>query len=204
MKKIIPFFSSGYESNSYLIISNGEAALIDAGVSSETVISTLNHECATLKYILLTHGHFDHTLSADELRRKTDAKLLIHKDDDEMLTDATKSALLTFFGKSDTVGHADGILTEGDIVTLGDESITVIHTSGHSKGSVCYKIGDSLFTGDTLFVGGYGRFDLYGGNEGDLLDSLKRLSMLDGGIPIYPGHGKSGAINDAINALGII
>ena len=204
MKKIIPFFRAGYESNSYLIVSNGEAALIDAGVSSEAVLSALSREGATLRYILLTHGHFDHTLNANDLRLKTGAKLLIHKDDEEMLTDASKSALLTFFGKNDTVGRADGVISDGDEIALGNEAITVLHTKGHSKGSVCYQIGDSLFTGDTLFKRGYGRFDLYGGDPSELLDSLKRLSTLDGGISIYPGHGESGAINDAINALGII
>ncbi len=204
MKKIIPFLAGGYESNSYLLVSNNEAALIDAEASATDVISALNREGAKLKYVLLTHGHFDHTISADELRRKTSAKLLIHKCDEEMLTDAQKSVLWLFFRKDDTVGRADEVLVDGDEIDLGDEKIRVLHTSGHSRGSVSYLIGDSLFTGDTLFKNGYGRFDLYGGDPNELLNSLNKLSKLDGDILIYPGHGEGGTIKDAINALGII
>lgn len=203
MKKIIPFTATGYESNSYLLISNNEAALIDAGADVRSVLSVLDREGAALKYILLTHGHFDHTVSANELRRKTGAKLLVHKDDEEMLTDAKKSALWLFFGKDDTVGRADGTLDDGDELLIGDEKIQVVHTSGHSKGSVCYQAGSSLFTGDTLFKSGYGRFDLYGGDPEELLRSLKLLSQLDGNIDIYPGHGEGSTIKKAISALGI-
>lgn len=204
MKKIIPFFASGYESNSYLLISDNEAALIDAGVDARSVLSVLSREGAKLKYVLLTHGHFDHTLSANELRQKTGAKLLVHKNDEEMLADAKKSALWLFFGKDDAIGQADGLLDGGDELLLGDEKIQVIHTSGHSKGSVCYRADDSLFTGDTLFKNGYGRFDLYGGDPNELLDSLKRLALLSEDITIYPGHGDSQTLKKAINALGII
>lgn len=202
--KIIPFFARGWESDSYLVVNDGEAALIDAGVSSEMVLKELQKENAALKYILLTHGHFDHTVSADKLREMTEAKLLIHKDDAEMLTDATKSALALFFGRDDTLSPCDGTLKGGDIIQLGNEEIKVLHTPGHSKGSVCYLVGNILFTGDTLFNGGYGRFDLYGGDFSQLVSSLKGLKQLDQSLEIHPGHGDCTTLGKALNLLNFI
>lgn len=199
--KIIPFFAVGWESNSYIIICDGQAALIDAGVSATAVFYALRKENAELKYILLTHGHFDHTTSADLLREATGAQLLIHAEDAEMLTDAEKSALALFFGKYDTLSPCDRELNEGDVIRLGSEEINVIHTPGHSKGSVCYLVGNALFTGDTLFDGNYGRFDLYGGDRDALYRSLKRLSSLDGRLEIFPGHNRSNTLRNALESL---
>ena len=199
--KIIPFFACGWESNSYIIISDGQAALIDAGVSATAVLDALKEENAELKYILLTHGHFDHTSSADLIREATGAQLLIHAEDAEMLTDAEKSALAFFFGKYDTLAPCDRELNEGDLIQLGNEEISVMHTPGHSKGSVCYLVGNALFTGDTLFDGNYGRFDLYGGDRDALYGSLKRLASLDGKLEIFPGHNRSNTLRNALEPL---
>ena len=202
--KIIPFLPHGYESDSYLLVNSGEAALIDAGVPSGLVLEALAEEKAKLKYILLTHGHFDHTASADKLREVTEAKLFVHTDDAEMLADPQKSALALFFGRYDTLSPCDGTLEDGDSISLGGEEIKVIHTPGHSKGSVCYLAGDKLFTGDTLFNGGYGRFDLYGGDFKALTSSLKKLGKLDPHLEIYPGHGDGTTLGKALELLNFI
>ena len=202
--KIIPFFQRGYESNSYLVVDGKHAALIDAGVSEDNLLDALKAEEAELSYILLTHGHFDHTLSADALRKQTGARLCIHQLDDEMLKDAQKSALALFFGKYDTVGESDLQLLDGDEIELESVKLKVIHTPGHSKGSVCYLTGDVMFTGDTLFDGGYGRFDLHGGDPKALGSSLYSLSSFDKDITVYPGHGGAARLESALNKINII
>lgn len=202
--KTIPFYARGWESDSYLVINGSDAVLIDAGVAVKTVLETLERENAALKYILLTHGHFDHTITADGIREATGAGLIIHADDSEMLSDPEKSALATFFGRYDTVAPCDMTVKDGDTVAFGDHEIKVIHTPGHSKGSVCYLVGNSLFTGDTLFNGGYGRYDLYGGDLDALCASLSALKKLDGSLEIYPGHGDGTTLKKAINYLNFI
>lgn len=202
--KTIPFYGHGWEANSYLIIDNNEAALIDAGVPSKIVTEALEEENAKLKYILLTHGHFDHTVSVDALRESTGAKLAVHGEDEEMLSDAEKSALALFFGRYDKIKPCDISLKGGDKIELGSTEITVMHTPGHSKGSVCFLVGDSLFTGDTLFDGGYGRYDLHGGDFNKLCASLSSLKSLDRKLEIHPGHGGSAKLGDALDCLNFI
>ena len=202
--KIIPFYARGWEANSYLAVCDGQAALIDAGASAQAVCETLKKENAVLKYIILTHGHFDHTVCADRLREMTGAALAIHMDDAEMLADAEKSALALFFGRYDTVKDADILLKDGGSIQLGGESITLIHTPGHSRGSSCFLVGDALFTGDTIFNGGYGRYDLHGGDADTLFASLSSLKALDGELDIYPGHGDTAKLKTALQYLNIL
>ncbi len=202
--KITPFYGRGWESNSYLVSSDGHAALIDAGVATKTLLETLEKENVKLEYILLTHGHFDHTITADEIRKSTDAKLMIHEKDTEMLADPEKSALALFFGRYDTVAPCDIALRDGDSILLGSQELKVIHTPGHSKGSVCY-IGDGcIFTGDTLFDGGFGRFDLHGGSFEELKNSLRSLKSLNPNLDMYSGHGTSAKLGEALELLTII
>ena len=202
--KIISFPPKGWEANSYLVIDSGQAALIDAGAPAGSVLDALKNEEAELKYILLTHGHFDHTITADALREATKANLAIHRDDAEMLSDPEKSALATFLGRYDTVNPCDILLDGKQEISLGGIKISVIHTPGHSKGSVCYLACNSLFTGDTLFNGGYGRYDLHGGDFGKLCASLSSLKELDGGLEIFPGHGDTAVLKTALNYLNFI
>jgi len=199
--KCIPFFGVAWEANSFLLVHEGRAVLIDAGVSATRVLDTLKAENTALEAILLTHGHFDHTVSIDRLREDTGAILAIHQEDAEMLTDAEKSALYHFFGTKSTHAPCDKTLVHGERLMLGDKAIEVIHTPGHSRGSVCYRVDGMLFSGDTLFAEGYGRFDLYGGDIGQLAASLGALRRLDGHLTVYPGHGASSTLEDALNNL---
>lgn len=201
LMKLIPFYARGWEANSYLVISTQTAVLIDAGVPSKSVLEALNAENATLKYILLTHGHFDHTLSVDALKNATDAQVALHADDAEMLSDSVKSALYTFMGRDDTVNSEYTALADGDKLSFGSDTLTVIHTPGHSLGSVCYLVKDLLFTGDTLFNGGYGRYDLYGGSFAQLCNSITALGKLDGNLNVYPGHGDAATLKNALDHL---
>ena len=174
--EIIALPTMGFASNCYIVHNGNEAFVIDPSISEKKIISSLSSRSLKLKGILLTHGHFDHIYHAQELRNETGAPLFVHELDNEMLTDADKNAYRTFTGKDFTIQGADVLLHDGDTLSLGDEQIKVLHTPGHTMGSVCYDTGDSLITGDTLFAEGFGRYDLYGGNLKELNSSLSHLS----------------------------
>ena len=201
--KLFPFYGHGWESNCYVLISGSEALLVDAGIECSPVTSLLLRENATLRYIVLTHGHFDHTISVDTLRKETGAKLLIHEDDAEMLSDAEKSALYHFFGTRKAYQSAEHLLRDGDTISLGEETLRVIHTPGHSRGSICLLTDGMLLSGDTLFDGSYGRYDLYGGDAAMLFSSLKSLRNLDPSLTVHPGHGGPTLLGQALDSLGI-
>ena len=192
--KTVRIPADGYGSNCWIIIDekSGEFALIDPSPTGEAFLEFLEKrelKTENMKYILLTHGHFDHVMGADEIRRLSGAPLAVHEADAEFLTDPDKNAYKYFFREDLVLRAADIILSDGDVLTLGDEKITVVHTPGHTKGSVCYFTEDNIYTGDTLFDRSIGRTDLYGGNAAQLEDSLRKLVSLGRDYNIYPGHG---------------
>lgn len=171
----------------------GYGAVVDPGGKSaaDKILSMASANNIEIKYILLTHAHFDHMLSLEELREKTGAPLALHKYDAETITDPELTFMSRFGGVTEGSKPAEIILEDGDVITLGETEIEVIHTPGHTAGSVCYKSGDTIITGDTLFRGSIGRCDLYGGDEMAMDESLKRLLALDGDYKLYPGHGST-------------
>lgn len=187
--KLIPYFGEGISSNSYLLVSGEDAVLIDCAVPCDILSEALENHGASLSYIILTHGHFDHIETLDEIRELTGATVLIHENDAEMLTDGIKNGYSNFFMGDFSVKPADRGVSDGDIITAGEISLKVIHTPGHSKGSMCLECGDHLFTGDTLFANNIGRSDLYGGDGRTIMQSLKKLAEMDPELKIYPGHG---------------
>ena len=204
--EIYTISSASFASNCYLIISedsNGSrrAAIIDPGADAHEIIRMSEEKNAVIELIVLTHGHFDHITSLDELRYLTLAPAYIHKDDAEMLSDGRKNAYSLFYGYDKKWREAERLLENGDIISLGKETIKVISTPGHSRGSICLLCGDKLITGDTLFANGYGRYDLYGGDVNELTASLSSLRALDGKLTIYPGHGGSALLSDALDNI---
>ena len=157
------------------------AAVIDPGDEPERILSVLQEEDAAVEYILLTHGHYDHTTAVPELHEAyPQAKIYIHQAD----AHGAGSRLFPLAGQVESLLTYD----EGDKLTLGSLTIEVLHTPGHSKGSVTLRVGDVLFTGDTLFAGSCGRTDLSGGSYEEILASLKRLGALEGNFHVLPGH----------------
>ena len=165
------------------------------------ILEAAREEDAFVDGILLTHGHFDHVFSLDGLRTATGVEACIHEEDAVMLTDGKKNAFYDFFGKERTYAPAERLLCDGEMIPLGNEEITVLHTPGHTRGSTCYLCGEILITGDTLFSEGYGRCDLWGGDMEQMRASLSRLSELDKSITIYPGHGCSARLGDALDSV---
>ena len=192
---IISLPTFGHWSNSYLIVSGDEAALVDPSSAPSHVTDALTENDCKLKYILLTHGHYDHTKYVSKVKEMTGAKVCIHTADAEMLGDSDKNCYKLFNDGEQLAPAADVLLNDGDSLTLGHETVKVLFTPGHTKGSVCYIVGDSIFTGDTLFRGSVGRTDFYGGDEAELIRSLRRLSDLEGEYTLYPGHESATTLN---------
>lgn len=190
------FLLGPIENNDYLLIDDKtkEAILIDCTENSEAIDKALQEYGATLKYILLTHGHFDHVLGVNDFRSKYDCKVLIHEND-KVLLDSIGSYTKNFGMSAVENPKIDEYINENDIIKLGEDEIKVIHTPGHTQGGVCYLIGDSIFTGDTLFFESVGRTDLPGGNFSQLKSKIQeKLFILDESIKVYPGHGPSSTI----------
>ncbi len=178
------------ETNCYLLIEEktGEAALIDCPCVSPELDAFVNDpEVKKLKYLLLTHGHYDHILGLPHMKDKTGAAILIHQADAFYLKNP-KYSLAVFAGLEQTELEPDRTLTDGDTLPLGTLEIHVIHTPGHTPGGVCYQVEDVMFTGDTLFCGTIGATHFPGGNETAFIQSVQRLAALPGDYNIYPGH----------------
>lgn len=198
--RIISLCAGSWGSNCYLLISGTHAAVVDPSVKPERILNRLADEGATLNFILLTHGHFDHIVSLDTLRQIADVPAMIHENDAELPSDARKNGFYHFFRMEQIYRTPEQTLHNGEILRLGEEEIRVIHTPGHTAGSVCYLCGEKfLVTGDTLFDEGRGRTDLYGGNEAQLLMTLQELRALPQNLPIYPGHGAPATLGIALD-----
>ena len=157
------------------------AAVIDPGDEAGRILQVIKDDGVDVKYILLTHGHYDHTTAVPELHQALpQAEIYIHKAD----ANGAGSRLFPLAGQIPDLKFYD----EGDALTLGELTIQVLHTPGHSKGSVTLKVGDVLFCGDTLFAGSCGRTDLAGGSYDEIMTSLKKLGELPGYYHVCPGH----------------
>ena len=157
------------------------AAVIDPGDEAGRILQVIQDDGVDVKYILLTHGHYDHTTAVPELHQALpQAEIYIHKAD----ANGAGSRLFPLAGQIPDLKFYD----EGDALTLGELTIQVLHTPGHSKGSVTLKVGDVLFCGDTLFAGSCGRTDLAGGSYDEIMASLKKLGELPGDYHVCPGH----------------
>ena len=191
----------GFAANCYLLSNGGDAVLIDPTAPVADVRAALQRKGASLRALLLTHGHFDHLLTATAMREAFGVPLLVHASDNELLDDGEKNASSVFLYRSVCCLPADKTFVGGDTLTFGAITLSVLHTPGHTKGSSVFLADRVAFTGDTLFAEGYGRTDLYGGSTPALCASLKTLAGLDGGIRIYPGHGEDTALRYAISVL---
>ena len=168
-----------YQTNIYILSNDTEAAVIDPGYEPDIILDAL--EGKELKAILLTHGHFDHVGAVKELVAETGCKVYIHAADLSLPPMITAGQL-----------YYTHTYAEGDTVCpIEGAALHVLHTPGHTPGSVCLLLGDQMFSGDTLFEGSCGRMDLPGGDQLQMHQSLNRLVSLQADYHVHPGHGGS-------------
>jgi glyoxylase-like metal-dependent hydrolase (beta-lactamase superfamily II) len=187
-------------SNVYLIytVPNGEAVIVDPGLRDITVLrETLRTKRLHLQFIINTHGHFDH-VAGDGLLMDSGVSLAIHQADRDLLLQGGGGIQFGFH--IPPAPQPDRYLEDGDEVQVDEAVFQVLHTPGHTRGSLCLYNRDAhiLLSGDTLFAGGVGRTDLPGGNPHALKRSLKRLISLPAPTKVYPGHGPATTIADEL------
>lgn len=177
-----------------------EALIIDPGFDREAeahrVLREVGQRVLRVRYIVNTHGHPDHTSGNGVIKKATGAPILIHEYDAPMLTEAGRS-LARLFGLRTGSSPADKMLHDGDVIQIGWVTFKVLHTPGHSKGSISLLGDDVVFTGDTLFAGSIGRYDLPGGSFQEIMLSIKkRLATMPDHVRVYPGHGPISTIGE--------
>lgn len=177
--------------NCYLVYDEAskDALVIDPGDEFEILNMEIEALDLKVKNVFLTHAHYDHFGALDDLIKATKANLYYHEYDDELAKDAQKNCSLLTVRKAKTIAsEPTELLLDGDVIDCGFCKVEVIHTPGHTPGSVCYKIGGDLFTGDTLFHLTMGRCDFYGGSNESMKASLSRLAAIDEDLAVHPGH----------------
>ncbi len=171
-----------YQTNCYLVSDeNGVTAVIDPGYAPEEILSTATALHLSIRAVLLTHGHFDHVGGVKAIAEAAHCPVYVHEKELSLPPWLRQGLSCTDFYE------------EGDEIRVGNLKFAVMETPGHTGGSVCLRCGDALFCGDTLFAGSCGRTDL-GGDDGQLRESLNRLSELSENLTVYPGHGESSTL----------
>lgn len=185
--KVITQHFGNMNNNCSLIVDEktNQSALVDCTEYSKKMEALIGD--TDLKYILLTHGHFDHIIGTKEVKEKYGAKVVISREDESMLTSA-KDSLAAFCGAVQNNVDADIVVSNNDVIELGDIKIKVMSTPGHTKGGVCFIAEDYIFAGDTLFKCECGRTDFPGGSGFEMQQSLYRLRDLEGDFKVVTGH----------------
>lgn len=193
---------SVFEVNSYILIDDKtkKAAVVDPGEDAGLIMERAEQAGAKIDFILLTHGHFDHIGALSDLHNKTGVKIYVHPAEIPYMRKQDDFISSIFYNLNLVEGLEFSAVEQGDVIRLGDTKITVMHTPGHSAGSVIYIAGDSLITGDTLFNGSVGRVDGPAGSPRDMQKSIERIKGLDSDYKIFPGHGPDTTLYNEINS----
>lgn len=184
-------------SNTYIVWDETKTcAVIDPGNDANKIAKEVEKYELTVKYIILTHSHYDHIFYLEELKNMFPESVAVcHKIENENLSNPYKNGSL-LFGSAKTFEKADETVTDGDILNLGKEELKIIHTPGHTEGGICIQAGKLLFTGDTLFYRSIGRTDLGDGNDEKMAKSLLKLAEMDPSLIVLAGHGTFSTIGD--------
>lgn len=184
--------------NCYLLTdkSTGDMAVVDPGGESEKLIQTIKDSGNNLKYVLLTHGHYDHIGFAKQLADMFKAEIVCGKNTEKFFSDNVLNHSI-FHDDIENISpfNADKILEDNEVFKLGYTKITYITTPGHTDGCGCFMFDNVIITGDTLFCESYGRTDLPTGSFPQMMASLKKLKDIKGDYIVYPGHGRSSTLD---------
>jgi hydroxyacylglutathione hydrolase len=183
--------------NCYVLESERESIIVDPGDEGDRILRLIKDlECRPTR-IIATHTHFDHVLAVNTIQKTLNVPFLIHRDDLPLL-ESMQSRVRQFMGfEVPPPPSVDGFLKDGEILMLGNEKMSVLHTPGHSPGSISIATGETVLTGDALFNQSIGRTDLPGGDLKTLLQSIReKLFKLDDETTVYPGHGPETTIGD--------
>lgn len=189
--KIINLRVGPVHTNCYIVYDENskEAILVDPGENAGGILQNIEENNLKLKYILLTHSHFDHVIAVTPVKEATGAEIVIHKKD---IPNISAEYINKHYGRYIKGEYKEPQIdikaVDGTEVTFGNLTATYIHTPGHTVGSSVIKIDKALFTGDTLFAGECGRCDLDGGDFNQMLKSLKKIAEIEGNFDVYPGH----------------
>ncbi|NLZ49600.1 MAG: MBL fold metallo-hydrolase [Clostridiales bacterium] len=193
--KVLRIPAGPLETNCYIVIDEDskETAIIDPGGDEERLTAALEENQAKPKYILLTHGHFDHTGAVVALKNKYKVPVYVTKEDYDLIHFNNNE----LFYMEDYDGSLKDFITEDTVFELGRNKITCIKTPGHTPGGVCFYVDGMLFSGDTLFYRSIGRTDFYGGDYRTLVNSIKtKLMVLPNNTTVLPGHGEETTIGE--------
>jgi glyoxylase-like metal-dependent hydrolase (beta-lactamase superfamily II) len=193
------FEVSGMAVFAYLLGEEGgdAGAVIDPAADTDRILEAAEEARIKVRYILNTHGHVDHVMGNEEMKKKTGAEILIHEMDAPALTKIPRAMLAMFGGRPSP--PADRTLKDGEVIRVGSLELKVLHTPGHSPGAICLHGEGRVFTGDTLFVGGVGRTDLPGGSWPVMLRSIRsKLLTLPDETIVLPGHNYGAAPTSTI------
>lgn len=176
-------------SNCYIqSVENGQCVIVDIGEGAPVLLRHLEQMHLKPVAILLTHGHYDHIAGVEQARKTWNIPVYIHKMDAAMLTDSRLNLGDWLSDLPFQPVKAWETVKEGDHLTFGTADFSVLHTPGHTPGSICWMCEDLLYTGDTLFRMSRGRTDFPGGSDGQMLDSFRKLKSLEGDYRVLPGH----------------
>ncbi len=192
--RIIKLVVGPLATNTYIVYDMGEmeGVIIDPGGDADKILDALKRIHVDIKYIVATHAHFDHVLAAPVLLDYLDAEFVMHREDLEILEYSTY--LCRSYVPDWSPPEVDLFVDEGDEIVFGETVLKVIHTPGHTPGSISLLGEDYVFTGDTLFRGVIGRTDFPGGSWEQMVDSIIKLMALPDETKVYPGHGKTTSI----------
>ena len=184
--------------NCYVVADEDErvGAILDPGDEPERIMTVVDRMGIDVVYLINTHGHVDHIGANQAVKSKADVPLMIHSADAEMLISPSMN-LSTLMGIEVVSPPADRVLEEGDTLMFGDVRLEVVHTPGHSPGSICLFGDGVVFSGDTLFFDSIGRTDFPGSSYGDIISSIREVLVpLSDDITLYPGHGPCGKMGE--------
>ena len=198
--KIKQYVLGPVQPNCFVVYNDqNQAAIIDPGANGAQIVDAVQKDGKEITMVLLTHGHFDHIGGVHEIQEKTNCKVYIHEQDQELLQDPSKNLSKLFqqvISKNFTSAEADVLLKDGDTIPFGEITFHVMHTPGHSRGSCMYLTDGVIFSGDTIFKREIGRNDTYGGDPVAQQKSLQRIAAIPGDSIICTGHGENTTLEE--------